>query len=564
MSPKLQEHQDSMEDIVLHAVADDPLERPPSVLLNLLLTCRRFYDMLNVQHNPRLYYRLFVDKFDAPAVARRLPEDAMHAANVAHELRGRYSALQCFRRGNLDDPQLTQAFLVAYLMLLEDDGKNMSQLLWAGLPALLEEYIVERLHVGADASDGWPAVNKTNALVVALFWQMTTRHAIDRESEERRDRIMTVLQPYALAGFQYSFLNSGFDPVTMIGPHRMRFGFNDAAVPTACCGSEALTIQYFGQALCLHLPSLSLHAILSYIARFETHTLVIPPNLPRTRAEHPAPGLTCEDIDEYNQQCRTRPIPHSTEAARTDITRSQRHDIDWARALHPDPSLGLAPRAVSLYTPGVLTGAWQGTRLIPSVEEYTALRTGGWDPSSVRSIARWPFFCTLQEHNRYSSPVSCPTGHEWDDDSNAPVLRRSNGTSRADDLQNGNSPNKVLSKTFTGDLYDDAPGNVQSGRFTPDDSSGIVDVTLSGTTDQRHAAAWGAYNFLGRVRLSDGLVVFVREDPQVDMMNNVGRILFVGYLLSEQNLVGRWRRYEPNGSDPSLPYEGIWSLCKQD
>jgi|HubBroStandDraft_6_1064221.scaffolds.fasta_scaffold7481000_1 hypothetical protein len=30
-------------------------------------------------------------------------------------------------------------------------------------------------------------------------------------------------------------------------------------------------------------------------------------------------------------------------------------------------------------------------------------------------------------------------------------------------------------------------------------------------TEDRHAAAWGAYTVLGRVRLSDGLIVLSRE-----------------------------------------------------
>jgi len=42
-------------------------------------------------------------------------------------------------------------------------------------------------------------------------------------------------------------------------------------------------------------------------------------------------------------------------------------------------------------------------------------------PALLPGQARIPFFCSLEEHVRYSSPKSCPSGDEWDDPSHMPL-----------------------------------------------------------------------------------------------------------------------------------------------
>jgi hypothetical protein len=69
---------------------------------------------------------------------------------------------------------LEKALLVAYTMVLEHDVLNYRHLQDAGLPALLENYITERLHRGPDV---WPTEDTCNVLAVALFWHMTSQGA---------------------------------------------------------------------------------------------------------------------------------------------------------------------------------------------------------------------------------------------------------------------------------------------------------------------------------------------------------------------------------------------------
>ncbi|KAI0049023.1 hypothetical protein FA95DRAFT_1604703 [Auriscalpium vulgare] len=552
-------HPPTMDDVVLYAVANDPLVSPPTVLRNLQLINRKFRAMLNPHDNPRVHAQLFALKFDTAATTRRLPPDASLPIHLACELRTRFSALKCFRRHDIYDPVLPHAFLVAYIMLLEDDGKNIAHLEAAGLPALVEEYLIGRLHEGADEANGWPASTEMNSLAVTLFWQLTAQQGIVTESVDRRHSVVALLKPYALVGFRYPFLDASVDPMAVLGVNSTHHTPPVSAAPRR-------TIQYLGQELELHLPPISWHAMLSYFARLEMGKLVHAMQLPASRAVHPGPGMTVEDIDEYNTYCRTRAVPRCTVPGEPHLTRSRRHDPDWARALAPAPAHGLTPPPAGSYVPGVLTGNWQGTLLIPSMQEYAALQQGAWSDDALKYLARWPLFVTLEEHYRYADPMSTPKGDDWDDDSYLPLqstwLPREDGM----ELYDPKSSHKVFYKTLMKERHDDAPKNIEPG-FAPSGdkgknaNAGIVDVILSGTTQEHHGMAWGSYKFKGRVRLSDGLVVLAREPT--DPRSGLGRALFIGYVLSGQNFVGRWRVPTDSSSASSAPYEGIWSLCKQ-
>jgi len=85
---------------------------------------------------------------------------------------------------------------------------------------------------------------------------------------------------------------------------------------------------------------------------------------------------------------------------------------------------------------------------------------------------------------------------------------------------------------------------------------GVIDIIITGETDHERGQAWGAYRYIGRMRPYDGLVVLLRE-PLHQNMAELGRAVFRGYLISSQNLVGRWRHVD--GGD----WEAIFSLCKE-
>jgi hypothetical protein len=230
--------QDAMEDCIIFSLDDEPSPSPPRSLLPLMLTCRRFYSLLHPSNNPRLYRRIFDRKFDTAALARRFPSSSVDlAAHFYPELSRRFQAMRCIKTGDVHHPRLQDALLVAYLMVLEHDVLNYRHLLDAGLPALLDKYVAERLHRGHNL---WPIEDTCNALAVALFWQMTSQGAwtialhllpfgesaplppsgaLNGESNDSRDKIMDILLPLTFAWFRVRpFLPSS--PLPFFQPDR--------------------------------------------------------------------------------------------------------------------------------------------------------------------------------------------------------------------------------------------------------------------------------------------------------------------------------------------------------
>ena len=173
----LQMPHETLEEILLAALEQSTLGLP-SLLHALLLTCRDLYHTLTFDVHPTFYARIFVQKFDLVAPHRRLGIPDLLPKHLKDELRIHCTALRTFRKSladaAYDDPQLLEAFRTAYLMLLSDDGKNIAQLSWAGLPDLTQNFIQHRLHSAAQQNHGWPRANEIDALAVAILWLLTS------------------------------------------------------------------------------------------------------------------------------------------------------------------------------------------------------------------------------------------------------------------------------------------------------------------------------------------------------------------------------------------------------
>ncbi|THH19169.1 hypothetical protein EW146_g1949 [Bondarzewia mesenterica] len=490
--------QDHMEEIVLYA-AEQSFPGPPSSLYSLMLTCRAFYSSLNPSTNPRLYVRLFNQMFDGLALARRLPPSSSLPEYLATELKRRCLAMKCFRRHDARDSGLSTAFLVAYLMLLEDDGKNSEQLRWSGLPEFVIDYLYQHLHEDIE-EHGWPSDSEANSLAVALLWQLTDQNMISCEDEERRRHIMTLLMPYALVGFRY--------PLLAARPS------NSSLVAGSNRGCKAMDIAYFGQQNRIRLPSVTLHAILSCLVRLEKRPFQIPDHLPRTRVEADLRGIrgvTREDIEEYNTQCRTSLIPPPSSE------KSKAHDADWARAISASAITGEEEAPPRPYKLGSLTGKWQGTYLARAILHIAR-----------KSHSLMHFFAATTPRNQFI----------------------------------------VTKWTFSNFSHEEPRIDVQSSYGPDTTSTGInsttpFDVILTGSCEARHAAAWGAYKFFGRVRTSDGLIILHRQPSADEPDCNRNAALFVGYVLSSQNLVGRMQNLNASQETDNEQWQGIWCLSKK-
>lgn len=160
-------------DIALLAVQDTPCITP-TTFRPLHLTSQMSHATLSLDVGVA-YSILFLEKFDMSSPRHHLPQDRLKVQNMEDEAKQRYIALQIIRRRDVWNPNLAEAFATIYVMLLEDDGRNWEQVLWAGLPAFIPIFMRERLLEGASDNHGWPLENELNTLVIALFWLISSR-----------------------------------------------------------------------------------------------------------------------------------------------------------------------------------------------------------------------------------------------------------------------------------------------------------------------------------------------------------------------------------------------------
>jgi hypothetical protein len=167
-----------LEEIILVIIAHSPLGLPLE-LAALLLTSRAIYTKLSPHNFPHLHSRVFMSKFDPPCALLSLGSvDGINlpsSHDLTQELRARFSALKLFTTGRLDDPEFSDALMTAFIMTLEDAGRNAAQLRHSGLPRLLREYICTRLRDDAlTSTHGWPAQSHINSVILYLFWALSS------------------------------------------------------------------------------------------------------------------------------------------------------------------------------------------------------------------------------------------------------------------------------------------------------------------------------------------------------------------------------------------------------
>jgi hypothetical protein len=156
-----------LENIALEVVLATPLG-PPSPLIPILCTCKRINNILCFEKNRNLYARIFNCKFDTSATHRRLGSRSVPSRSLADQLLSYTNALQDIRAGDIYSPHVNTTLWTAFLMMLENDGKNRAQLDWAGLDAFISRYIKNRLTEGRDQRRGWPVENEGNSLALWL------------------------------------------------------------------------------------------------------------------------------------------------------------------------------------------------------------------------------------------------------------------------------------------------------------------------------------------------------------------------------------------------------------
>lgn len=171
---------------IAYFVATECLVGPPSGLPPLLSACRTIHRCLSFDNNPLLYARTFGYKFDCQAAIRRFGPRITVPGTLANELRKRCVLLKAFRnrfgtRAEQTEKQegssdmLHELLWLAYLMMLENDGKNEQQLKeYANLEAWLMEYWFDdegaSLASHRISQDQWPLEDEKNSIAMWLLW----------------------------------------------------------------------------------------------------------------------------------------------------------------------------------------------------------------------------------------------------------------------------------------------------------------------------------------------------------------------------------------------------------
>ena len=157
-----------LEDIALRVVTEDTSLAPLSNLIPLLLLDRETNKFLSFDSNHPLYARIYAAKFDTKATTRRLGKARLTAQGLAEELKIRYTHLRAIRNLSTELELIEPAIWTAFVMMLENDGKNEELLLeHAQITHWLKHYWVAIS--SSLEGEGWPPDNLFHAVCMWLL-----------------------------------------------------------------------------------------------------------------------------------------------------------------------------------------------------------------------------------------------------------------------------------------------------------------------------------------------------------------------------------------------------------
>ncbi|KAF8068769.1 hypothetical protein FPV67DRAFT_1089123 [Lyophyllum atratum] len=297
---------------------------PPDILVPLMQTCKALHGLLDSEYNPGLYSRIFRQKFDVAAVTRRAFRPT--PTQCVDQMTQYFAALRVFRRRELrisvapgeeyPDVGVEDALQVAVVMMLEDDGKNVRQLVqWGHADEFVDAFVRSRLYDGAEDNDGWPLENHLNAHALWLMWLLTTEESLLNQTPAQRAQMTQLLLPFVYVPYRYPAALA--PPNHFLVPPPITPTFAPSTIPTAhgpyplYPDPTATSIVHYTSRPQLARPLASAAAKLLFFALEECTPFPIPPHLDRTRADRLARGNyeigpTREDMEEFNWSWNAR------------------------------------------------------------------------------------------------------------------------------------------------------------------------------------------------------------------------------------------------------------------
>ncbi|KIY44863.1 hypothetical protein FISHEDRAFT_50592, partial [Fistulina hepatica ATCC 64428] len=495
----------SSENMPFHSIPPEVLENiaffcatsrfqgPPSGLLPLLSLNHRTNGFLACDRP--LYARIFAYKFDVNAIAVRLGQGLSTAEFLTSELQRRFIVLKRIRRrrdsvldeGKLEDPSLSRDLFSVYVMILENQGRNMAQLCdYAELNVWLREFWfhpsgTSRFHPTVKR-EAWPVLTPSVSialwlLLFALDFGKSIRNVGSSNDLRKPDkfdiqieiyRCLSILKLYSLAAHKYPLSWASWTDF----------------VPRQFVGGYAYI--YAGQMLVPPPPTVA--AIIAYI--------------------------TISD--------RLAATSHVGVAS---YSSGRQLEVEWGKCsvLQPFKHNFLPDGHAIVYKYGSVEGAWQGVFTYSDFSTYAAVLGGGTPQILLNSgLTGQTQTWIMSEYHLDPNDLSALND---DEDFRPSHLFET----VAEETRDG-----LIVRTPGGKTY-------KYHRYTVGMGSPTSDIFITG---EGHSA-WGRFRFLGRVRPSDGFIVISKTyaDGQRD------KWFYRGYLLGD-TLAGRWRdTHSPNDLD---------------
>ncbi|KAF7784923.1 hypothetical protein Agabi119p4_1088 [Agaricus bisporus var. burnettii] len=421
---------------IAHSLATDHPFLPPRDLCALRATCRHLRDALNAHYNPALWATAFAFRFDAGPVKRR--NFRPNGRDYFDQLRQYTDTLDAIRSGNISHPDIGDVFRIVYVMLLDNDGKNRTQLEAAGVDNFIDTYIRTRLWSEAHLRDGWPDDASTHSFAVWIKWMLTTPEQLQNESTSAREEMVALVLPYVLNPYRYAQAEAPpyhfhfplpLHKSTNLIPHSFPSAHGPYPVYTP---NAEVSYPYFGSLPYFSPPPIAIAAKLLYFARREILPFNIPHHIPATRAQalpSSEPSPTQEDFIEFNAHRGAKPPDRVTwdwysgtrlvngvfDPATVANPASEVWDVDYWRRRLCGNAWKRQPkwRPAKVYVPGSMDGLWQGRLVFPMQDALHQLIQQAVYPQhnfnelSLRVIHQ-PLFMRLVEHHSVDPDIPIP------------------------------------------------------------------------------------------------------------------------------------------------------------
>ncbi|KAH0834090.1 hypothetical protein J3R83DRAFT_11375 [Lanmaoa asiatica] len=570
-------------DVLTHVAffTTDPSPTSPlDALLQLLLSCRHIHRLLSIESCPQLYARIFREKFDLGGHHRRERHGTRTTSCLAAELRVRRRVLRRMRLSQVDSRDVLGDLWTAYLMLLESDGLNELQLHTAGIGDWV-------LRVLRDCHS--PTNNETDghvlAVAVSVACLVLSHNQISSLPVGDRNQVLNLLRPYTMPMPKFLSTNvSGAVERRISVSTSKSQGRGPGQLTLACKISDGVDAHlphpsYYSR-FAISTPDLLTASVFLTFAFLEATPLQVPPHLPVTRAIAIATerhGPTMTDFTAFTTrktplvadsflQCQYRESDTDLARERQRPSRSTNHDEDFyriARHLHAPAEAW----ELLAYIPGLLTGVWEGCYMVAPL---TSCPSAGTPDPDVRQdfLCRQPIQFRLEEYVTFSPWLPLPV--ETHDGFDGHVLRGLSASQEESTVGPRFSfvHTIVIFFTFRKRIQFSDGNAAESYHYEPFRLSGAsesgrnhrhaLDVVITGETPHRFEAAWGSYSFIGRVRLSDGLISLTRK-PKIAGDDACGTWVFEGYLHSRSTFAGQWSTLSAPGQEG---IGGIFSVSK--